>query len=881
MVNEGKKDFEFKKAPDGSYSIDGKSAPKPEEKKEPKFDSKGTPTPEQPSAEFVSGATPDSNNASKEKEVPEQPLNKPAEEASENETAEEKKVVRKLETGSDKKESAEYKSAREEWLSARERSNTLKTEYNQKYEAYLQEQAKENSFKKGWRATRKWLGLKPQLSEELVKLGHAAEIARRDHFEASNKIKEIRLGGIETATKAVREGRPVNESSREITVGQIDDVEKLMDRYGKMLSYKLVISPRKEQLAIQEGVADSFPESPASKRIKSSLEAMRKYRYVRWGATAVGYGVLAGATGGLGVAVLVGGGYLARVGGGAIIGSYAGTMFRKAGENLVADEEKKLSAAESQVGRSLFERGYTETDAEIEKLTRSVEIVKAATRTGSAAAAVGFGFLGGSVTGEIADNIEFSSGGKPGTIDTSNPPVKAGMGPDGKTAPLKEMGDASVAEKMYPDVKEAFNKDGVTAPREITPGAPNHAGISGGGEAIPQGNEEHIGPDHEPDENGIEDYEHEEDVFDEPAVTHTIKSGETGWGTMKTHSSVLEDLPLAEQNKWQIKLWDSLTPQEAMDAGFVKSGGDVDKVYPGEIINVSMLDQRLTELMQQESGDIPIPTPRPEDVVSGEPVTIEEAPANESIVNKLKDSLSDMAEKTISETGATEAVNWTNDINAMSVGDILSLHDAVEANNPEVMSKLQEFGYDKDTYMELNKVIAGQINPNGGNSLELTLTDWMKRTEVPPVESVIPNDSTPRNELQPDIDPRGETDSLSNDTNRFREASFTPEAANDNSEAVQGYVNRVEGGGGLFDWAFGNNKVGTFEKIADLNFGQIKEYAVSGKMEAVIKQLGVTQEGYEKWMSELQSEVAKTPALSDSETLRQYLARINTVQVAA
>ncbi len=927
MVNKGEPNFDFVDAPDGSYSIDSQPHPKSGERKEPNFDFK---IPEQPVAVSVDDGvkenktdnTPDSTEVAKANLATE--LNKSVDKVragdvsslksgkvvygaaadgmknkwkqnfdanfknkpfevndtsavgkanivedkiidvsgvAEQEASQNIEAVRKLENRSDEKETAEYKEARAEWLKARERSNVLGAEFNQKYEAYLQEQAKENSFKKGWRATRKWLGLKPQLSEELVKLGHAAEIARQDYFAASNKIKEIRLDGVEATVNTVREERPVIDALRETTVGPIDDSRRLMDRYGSMLAYKLVIGTRKEQQAIQERVVGSFPESATSKRIKSTLETMRKYRVSRWTATAVGYGVLAGATGGLGLGVLAGGGYAVRVVGAVGLGGYFGTKVRAAGEKKVSEKEWELLMTESRAGYDLFERGFTETNAEIERLTGEIESAKAKTRTRSAAAAVGFGLLGGGLGGAVADNLEFAPSG----IDT-----------------------------------------------KITPGSSNHADLnqpSGGGEAVspgnggetvPQGNneegltEEYVGPDHEPNEDEIgEEYEHDEDIFAEPAVTHTVERGDNAWNIMEGKgpdndpvggkSEVLKGMSLADRRYWLDRIFDycDQNPEFAKEVGAVKSGGNIHLVHPGETINVSMLDEKIVELMNQEAGNN---IPRPDETLLNSPAPSPDVTGMSEAQNTPTPVGETVAEQegTIivkSPLGEDVVINRVSDVNQMNLKEAGYLYSAANASDPNALRLIEEMGMDRQSYIEMYD----SLGVRGEYDADMTVSEWMNQREASQTESVIPNDSTPRNEIQPDIDQRGELDSLSNDDpNRFREASFTPEAVNDNvQQAVQSYVNRVEGGSGMFDWAFGNNKVGTFEKIADLNFGQIKEFAAGDNMQSTTEQLGVTAEGYEKWMSELQGEVAKTPALSDNETLRQYLTRINTVRVAA
>lgn len=949
MANEGKKDLEFKEAPDGSYSINGKSSPKSEERKEPKFDTGGSFAPETTvdkteketstsdeglenvfaeeldkelkstnksvnsnvelnkavedvkegdmssisSHKVVYGAARDAVLKKQAADVEtktgykadaEEQEKSESQKSPEEEALQDKEVGRKLENGADKKETAEYKEARAEWLSARERSNTLKTEYNQKYEAYLQDQAKENSFKKGWRATRKWLGLKPKLSEELVKLGHAAEVARRDHFEASNKIKEIRLGDVQDAARSVREGKPVSEASRETTVGQIYDVDKLMNRYGRMLSYKLVISPRKEQIAIQEGVAGSFPESATSKRIKSSLETMRKYRYVRWGATAVGYGVLAGATGGLGVAALAGGGYAARVAGAVGLGGYFGTMFRAAGEKREGNKAQALSVAESQASNSLFERGYTETDAEIEKLTRAVEVEKAKTRITSSAAAVGFGVIGGGLSGVVADSVEFGSGGT-----------------NTKIPPIKEMGDASVAEKMYPEVKEAFNEDGVSTPREITPESPNHADMtppSGGSEAVPQDNgkelmQEDLSPDHEPHsdedvyENSDEDENNPENAG-EP-ITHTVERGDNAWNIMEGKgpdnnpvggkSEIVTDMSVQDRRYWLDKVFDycDKNPDFAKEVGAVKSGGNIHLIHPGETVDVSMLDQKIVELMNQEAGNnIPTPTPRPEDVVSGESlITTPDVSETSTESTPRAEQFSESGPVKMVTGPQMESYSDIKDFNKLTILEVEKIAFDISQNNPGVEARLEELDIDKNDFKGRYESMSrrgGELKP------EMTVTEWLTNSDkmtddLPP---------SPKDNSEPPATPFGDTLPQPGDM-PVRDASFIPEAANDNGAAVKAFVNGVENQKpGLIDSLFfggGPNISGTWEALNpdQMTIGQFKELVSSPNLQAELSTRGLSAEGVTAWGETLQKQDQLIPAQND-ETLISYLERVTSGQ---
>ena len=906
MANEGKKDLAFIKAPDESYSIDGKSSSKPEKRKEPKFDFEGVP--EQPSETFPDGE----NNKTAFKEG----------NATDKET---------------------FDIAKAEWRDKRKVANELEADYARGYEKHVLESSKKLSS-----LPRRMFGLKPKLTPELQKLKNEADNARKDFNKSANSFL------------------------------MSDGAERFRTRLEPKVAATLPYVHQQRREGQDRIVAEGWGEN---KNLRRALEALGKHKY-KLTATAIGVSALT--TGGvLPVLAAMGAGLIVR-----------GATKEGLTATYVESARTRLKDARKATGENFLSKSYEEMNEEMENLTFLVGAREARTQTAAAVAGIAAGFgtagyaSGLGVEGSVPDVTSSSPEITPGA------PNHAGMIPDSGVSFDTTTPEGQVALKEYlmehfkdnPEVLEQIqgtSPEGVakgmeryyeestgmdsdaesavqTQPRVIpeTPATPESA-------PEPQSNGEDLGVDHEPVEDG--DYGHEpneEDVFDEPAVTHTIEPGGNGWNTMKDHSSVLKDLPLAEQNKWQVKLWDSLTPQEAMDAGFVKSGGNVDLVHPGETINVSMLDQRLTELMQQESADIPVPTPRPEDISSLEGGPVKDI-ATFADLNKLRvgdvlelqqkvmqgdagaiskmdslnldkgslqdfvntimekgsgdvngnltveeyfkstpdvshdiidptvdprgeiDTLNDTS-NTVREAGLTPetksitvksplgedvVINRVTDVNQMNLNEAGYLYNAANASDPGALKLIEEMGMDRESYMEMYK----SLGVRGQYNADMTVSDWLQASRQGESGLIEGRGTAPE---VPPATPFGGPIPQPGDM-PVREASLTPEAVNDNvQQAVQSYVSGVENGG-ILSSLFGDSIAGTFEKIADLNFGQIKEMAASGNMRSIVDQLGVTETGYEKWMNKLQTEVANNPALSDSETLRQYLARINTPQVAA
>lgn len=739
-----------------------------------------------------------------------------------------------------KEASGEFAEAKAEWKEARDRSDKLEKEFDDKYQVFL------TSESKGWRRVanlpRRLFGLQPKLNPELQALQGASQIARREYVEKGKQLKDLKpgregaaLGKVAAVAAAFRNGEAVAAESKALSVGELERTEKLLARYQRMLTHKAIIGVHEKRIGIQERVAAEAAERGPMKRLQPALEVMRKYRYVRWGTMAVGYGVLAGATGGVGAAALAGGGYLARVGGAMALGSYGGTLWRAGGERLARQSRADLERAQTAAKENLFDRDFLAMENEIANLTAEADQIRAATKTGAAAIAMGAGFAGGMVTGEVADALH--AGQAAGALDA--PP----------TASAEPTTPPSSGSSPYEG--GMISGPGPESAAPVEP--PAHAPGEGGAEQAPVRPATPAPAEAPIDDESMEDYE---------GRVYNVQPGDNLWNILEGkgpdahpvggQSDVLKGMGLAERQAALKTLFDYMDsdPEFAKAAGIVQSGGNIDKIYPGEHIDISMLDEKLRDLLGLNTElpeHPPIPTPRPE--------TMSAAPA--------------AVEPSLEPAAVPETIT---DVNDLTVGQVIDLAKDVALMKPEAAARLAELGMDTDTFMDMfhslnDRVTAGALDQSQ------TVREFLNTTTEMPHPAPAAENVPAVTPFDGHIPQPGETP--------VREASFAPEAVNDNQAAVQAYVQNIEKGTSGFLFRGQPDIGGTFDKLSGLTFKNIGEIAANDNLETAAQRLGVSPEGYSRWMEKLQEEVAKTPPLNETETVGQYVGRLNGRQAAA
>ncbi len=412
------------------------------------------------------------------------------------------------------------------------------------------------------------------------------------------------------------------------------------------------------------------------------------------------------------------------------------------------------------------------------------------------------------------------------------------------------MGDMKVSEAMQPEVEEGI--------KEILAGEKNGPYISTPGQApIPEPRPEMI-----------------------DSSIHTVVKGENAWHIMRDESSVLKGMSLAEQNKWQVELWNSLTRDEAIDAGFVRSGGDVDKIFeenvklglPADKINVSMLDERLLELMHQDkAGNIPVPEPRPDMMSATDPVMpdgtpLEEVEPHEPLETDVPgpDEFPEHGPVSVQgKDGVYVVEGRTADVNQMTLRDASNLLKGVMVDDPNALALLEEMNTDKTSFLETVDSFVHRAGKDGTMNLDLTVTEWMNNSDP------IPRASQP---------PSFESVPVANDNVPMRQASVSG-AEVMGGQSLESYVRSVEQPkNGFLDNLFGLGKPdvdGTLaqlrERYPGLTVGNIKDMAAGGTVPEEINETG-----FEVWAKE----VAGAPANDNNKTLVEYVSGLANSRVA-
>lgn len=806
--------------------------------------------------------------------------------------ASEAESVSTVPEGATEQLSPEFEKARAEWKEARDRAHKIEEEYRQKYHEHVL------AHTKGIRGLinipRRMFGLHPRLNRELESLQEASLAARISYKEAGLKLKE---------TKSVKDK----------TIGE---VEKLSSRYQRMLAHHLIVAVHKERLAKQkEGVGQAWEES---KYLRPTMENLGKHKYTV-GAVALGAGILTA-----GIVPVVAGvvaGVSTRIGLGRILD-----------KTYVESARKNLAEGKKSAGKDFFEAELADIDDEIEHLTFAVDTreARAKTITNTAAIAAGIG-AAGYVNGLGAENVnnfsdippkipseiipETSNGGfvDSTTLEPLNIPNPSEV--DSLSAP-----DATVGESLSdtaPNIETPVDKAEVPATEVENKPETTNGGLierdavpaveSSTEESVPrdysmppatsvpnlppQGIIETVPPAPEvatPIESGpqidnlspITESEATaafgpvtgpsiESLQSADLVTHTVEKGDNVWNILEGKgpdanpiggkSEVLEGMSLSDRHAALDKLieYAEQNPEFAKEVGAVKSNGDIHRVYPGEEINVSMLDDKLRELLG--IGE------------TTESTAAGETPASNEELGKVEIQPEPVIEQAVKEPGVatySEAAPEPYDINSMRVGDILSMQEAVENGDPQILAELKEMGLDQGSYNALNEAISSNIRQGETYDMTLPLSEWMNQYGQPtaPEPAVVP---PPQPNSSPVLDRVSYTPS---DSGTVAGETITPAVENvDTTVAVNKYVTGVEKPSGFI---FTKPDVsGTFEALKGLSIAEFKAMAGNDNLPSLLQERGVSYDGFERWGETLQDQVKLIPA-NDTETVGDYVTRI-------
>lgn len=625
-----------------------------------------------------------------------------------------------------KRQSPEYEKARADWEAARNRSKSIEKEFNEKYHAHVLEQSK--GLRGLVNLPRRMFGIEPRLSNELEMLKGASAEARRAYREAGKNLRDTKV--FDT-----------------VSVGRD---EKIAKRYERMLAHHLTVSVHRARLEEQKSAS---AEAWGTNKIRPVIETLNKYKYARIAAMTLGYGVLGGLTGGLGAAAVGGGAYLGRVlasmGIGVVTGASGQLLFvRTARERLVEAEEK--------VGQDFFKKDFLAEDEAIEFLSKEVTAKQAQVKTSAALSGLIFGTTDwdGSLSAPTSVAEPAIKVSPPSIDEIPTPEPLAPLEPNPvdkipspqplapvETTPIEPnieipqtdpetvpQDDQSVGDSELVQEDSVKRAPPPPPPHDATTRIPNFS--TGPNIETPDVDPETVS---EPPADYVPEDNQASSNSDSATSTYIVEKGDNVWNILEGKGSdanpiggkseVLQGMSLADRQIALDKLIEyyEAHPEEAIEAGVVKSEGNINKVYPGEELNISMFDSKLREILGTETKTAEIPA------VSNEVLPDLDEVLEDGDVPPTSEQLNGRETARLSDLTTDESVeSVASGINQMRVQDILDLQKAVTAGDQQAIDSLKSFDLNIDSLQSLvNDIFEhGQGNVNGN----LTLQEYFNNT---------------------------------------------------------------------------------------------------------------------------------------------------------
>ncbi len=491
----------------------------------------------------------------------------------------------------EKKEvSPDFEKAKERWKEFRDKSNAKEAEFNEIYHKHILRESK------GWRGfanlPRKMFGLEPELTQQLKDLKGESQALRYVYKDAAKSLKDLKLN---------KEGDRYAEDS------------KVVERYQRMLAYRLTTSVYKERLNQQKQAVD---EAWGENKLRPAIEALHKNKkpimFAAVGAAALSGGLLPVA---------------------AAIGAGVGTRFALGtalNATYVKDAKNRLDQARNNLGEDFFTKSFFDDEKIMEQLFVDVGAreVQAKTVSNIAGVAAGIGAAGyvGSLGQEVMTDlpviepaplpetpeVSFEQSTTTGVVEDISPVNESLSETTPDVQNISESTPETIANPSVYDIapveqvvarqaEAVVNTDVPNVQTEVIPENPSSSEVSE--TAI---SETEIQVEENPER--AEAFETETSM-----VLHTVESGDNVWNIMEGKGSdsnpvggkseVLEGMSLIERQNALDKLieYAENNPEFAKEVGAVRSEGNINKIYPGEQINVSILDEKLRELLNIEA----------------------------------------------------------------------------------------------------------------------------------------------------------------------------------------------------------------------------------------------------------------------------------------
>lgn len=785
-------------------------------------------------------------------------------------------------------EEVEYEKARAEWNRNRNYFNGevkdgklargIEHQFQEKYEDFLRNQ-------RVWKLAnvpRRFLGMRPLLPNDLKKLEAASSVAREQYFGSAKRLKEL------------KDKLPVKSvSSEERTNFKDKQGRTPFERYQAMLARKLVIGVGNERMAIQQKIAMESEANSVLKKFKPTQEFIKKHRYTILGLRALGYAAIGAGTaasGGLLASVAMGSLMGSRVLVGAGAGLAVGMGVYSAGGRKLNQLHGELENAQVDVQQNFFDKGFASAEAEIDYLTREIRETEASTKIASVGGAVIAGLVAGNLTGNVLDSLgpfphSPTDGSHPkweGATKTTPSTVASESGagqspsphphaPPGTNPPPWEGSttDTPKFESVPPDI-----------PADKVPSRPEFMGDMKVSEAMQPKVEEVLS--NPPSDVPIP----EPELAD--ARLYSVVKGDNVWNIMEGkgpdanpvggESEVLKGMSLSERQAALDKLIEYAEghPEFSKEVGAVKSGGDIHRIYPGESINVSLLDDKLRELLDIDVKADNVSQMAPSmEMADGTPH--EEVEPHEPVETEVPgpDVFPEHGPVSVQgKDGVFVVEGRTADVNQLTLKDASNLMKGVVVDDPNALALLEEMDTDKDSFMGIVGTVVDRVGKDGTMNLDSTIAEWMKNS-VPLAEGEQVTPSAPAaNDNVPVATPYGFDQPTPNPDTVVREASASGAEAV-TGQSLKDYVRSVEQPkNGFLENLIGLGKpnvAGTFEQMANLSIEDIKKMLANG-----IVPEGVDEKGFDVWAKE----VAGAAANDNSKTLVEYVSGLANSRVA-
>lgn len=456
----------------------------------------------------------------------------------------------------ERRQSPEYATAREAWAEARSTSDAAEKAYRAAAEKHYKSLDEQSWLSAGrWKHEyRRLFGIAPELTDELKTLQQKTVEARNAYKKRGAELALAKYAGA--------------DAERGVTVTK---------RYERLLAQKLVVRNTEERLSLQAKVLrEKYPNGTPAGRV---MEWMKAHPKTRIAGTVGAYALIGLATGGVGAAAVAGGARLGGVFASMAAGGAAGAGMKKLLDRFYVRGRKEAHEDVTyDTRRTLFAEDIASLEAEFEESARELATAKRRARVASVGAAAAAGMVvGGSMTSAAeAAGTDVMDAGVQSEADQ----------------------DARAVRTVNPDQGDLTASRHVPAPEqsELSPEAAR-AELDRAGEAV-------WAPLHDLPETHREQLP---EISSAEGHLYTVQAGNNAWNIMEGtgpdanpvggQSEFLNGKTLAERRHALDTLFEYMEKNPEFTKSVGIESGDPNLLEPGEQLNITMMDDKMRELL--------------------------------------------------------------------------------------------------------------------------------------------------------------------------------------------------------------------------------------------------------------------------------------------